>query len=130
MLGPAKITLIVAMIVFTVVFIALALLLYNLDSSAYFMDSACVPLAGLIGVAVTTLVSVVLMMWFSLSIKGLHYQLNYYKYERDKAIELMAKTTDSDDKAILANKIIDLEKDITRTREELKIPQTVEEENE
>lgn len=129
MLSPAMICLITALILFTAVTVILSLLLYNLDSSAYYGDSACVPLAGLIGVLVTVVVSVLLMMWFSLSIKGLHYTLNYYKYERDKTIELMAKTTDADDKAILANKIISLEKDITRTREELKIPQTVEEEN-
>lgn len=129
MLSPAMICLITALILFTAVTVILSLLLYNLDSSAYCGDSACVPLSGLIGVLVAVVVSVLLMMWFSLSIKGLHYTLNYYKYERDKAIELMAKTTDADDKAILANKIISLEKDITKTRGELKIPQTVEEES-
>lgn len=129
MLSPAMICLITALILFTAVTVILSLLLYNLDSSAYCGDSACVPLSGLIGVLVTVVVSVLLMMWFSLSIKGLHYTLNYYKYERDKAIELMAKTTDADDKAILANKIISLEKDITKKREELKIPQVAEEES-
>ena len=130
MLSPAAFCLVTAVILFTVVTVTLSLLLYNLDSSAYYGDSACVPLSGLIGVLVAVVVSVLLMMWFSQSIKGLHYTLNYYKHERDKAIELMAKTTDADDKAILANKIISLEKDITKTRGELKIPQTVEEENE
>lgn len=129
MLGPGKITLIVAVIIFVILFTILALLFYNCDGSAYYRDTMSIPLSAMISLIASFILSILVMMGFSVSTKGLHYNLNYCKYERDKAIEQMAKAADADDKAILAKEIISLEKRIAGLREELGIPQVVEEES-